>query len=70
MEEKNCTDSTQSKLNIRMPCVTSLKVSAKIPHDFDRMRHMPTHVYVSTFHKEYLTLYCRAIFLIMIFISS
>lgn len=53
---KNCTDSTQSKLNIRMPCVTSLKVSAKIPHDFDRMRHMPTHVYVSTFHKEYLTL--------------
>lgn len=38
MEEKNCTDSTQSKLNIRMPCVTSLKVSAKIPHDFDRMR--------------------------------
>lgn len=39
-----------------MPCVTSLKVSAKIPHDFDRMRHMPTHVYVSTFHKEYLTL--------------
>lgn len=53
---KNCTDSTQSKPNIRMPCVTSLKVSAKIPHDFDRMRHMPTHVYVSTFHKEYLTL--------------
>lgn len=54
--KKPCTDSTQSKLNIRMPCVTSLKVSAKIPHDFDRMRHMPTHVYVSTFHKEYLTL--------------
>lgn len=67
---KNCTDSTQSKLNIRMPCVTSLKVSAKIPHDFDRKRHMSVHVHVSTFHKEYLTLLPGHFFLIIIFISS
>lgn len=70
MEWKNCTDSTQSKPNIRMPCVTSLKVSAKIPHDFDRKRHMSVHVHVSTFHKEYLTLLPGHFFLIIIFISS